>query len=118
LPMTSDETRTLIRQTQNRMKAIAKGGHPESLLCPVKECYITGSRVNLHRHHVFGGPLRQKSERWGCWVWLRADYHNMSEHGVHADRQLDLRIKRECQEAFEARFGHELFMEVFGKSYL
>ena len=113
-----EEARQLIRQGKNRMKAIACDGHPESLLSPVKECYVTGARINLHRHHVYGGPLRQKSEQWGCWVYLRADYHNMSEHGVHFDRQLDLRLKRECQEAFEARFGHEKFMEIFGKNYL
>lgn len=116
--MSADEVRRLIRQTGNLMKAIAKGGHPESLLCPVKECYVTGSRINLHKHHVFGGPLRKKSEKWGCWVWLRADYHNMSEHGVHFDRQLDLRIKRDCQAAFEALYGHETYMREFGKNHL
>lgn len=89
-----------------------------SILQTERECYVTGARINLHRHHVFGGPLRKKSEEWGCWVWLTADYHNMSRKGVHFDRQLDLRIKRECQEAFEKLHGHEKFMEVFGKNYL
>ena len=89
-----------------------------SILQTERECYVTGSRFDLHRHHVFGGPLRQKSEKWGCWVWLRADYHNMSNHGVHFDRDLDLRIKRECQEAFETLHGHAKFMEIFGRNYL
>ena len=89
-----------------------------SILQNKRECYVTGSVINLHRHHVYGGSRREKSEKWGCWVWLRADYHNMSEHGVHFDRELDLRIKRECQEAFEAKHGHEKFMEIFGKNYL
>ena len=84
-----------------------------------KECYITGSTVNLHRHHVFGGnPNRRLSEKHGCWVWLRADWHNMSNYGVHFDKELDLQIKRETQARFEATWGHEKFMEVFGKSYL
>ncbi len=89
-----------------------------SILQRQHECYVTGSRIDLHRHHVYGGALRQKSEKWGCWVYLRADYHNMSSHGVHFDRKLDLRIKRECQAAFEVLYGHEKFIEVFGKSYL
>ena len=89
-----------------------------SILQNRRECYVTGSVINLHRHHVYGGPLRQKSEQWGCWVWLRADWHNMSERGVHFNRELDLRIKRECQEAFEKLHGHEKFIEIFGKSYL
>lgn len=90
----------------------------KSIMQTEKTCYVTGSRDNLHRHHVFGGPLRKQSETWGCWVWLRADYHNMSNRGVHFDHQLDLRIKRECQEAFEAIHGHDRFMQIFGKSYL
>lgn len=79
---------------------------------------MTGAVVNLHRHHVYGGARRKLSEKWGCWVWLRADYHNESSHGVHFDHELDMRIKRECQEAFEALHGHEKFMEVFGKNYI
>lgn len=114
----AEEAREALRQGKNRMKAIARDGHPESLLSAVKECYVTGSRTNLHRHHVYGGSRRSASEKWGCWVWLRADYHNMSNYGVHFDHQLDQRIKRECQEAFEALYGHEKFMQVFGKNYL
>ena len=114
----AEEARLAIMRGKNLMRAIVRNGHPESLLCPVKQCYITGSVINLHKHHVYGGSLRDKSEQWGCWVWLRADWHNMSKYGVHFDRKLDLRIKRECQEAFEKRFGHEKFMEIFGKNYI
>ena len=89
-----------------------------SILQNRRECYITGSVINLHRHHVYGGFRREKSEQWGCWVWLRADYHNMSEHGVHFNRALDRCIKRDCQERFEELYGHEKFIEIFGKSYL
>lgn len=83
-----------------------------------KECYITGSTEGLHLHHIYGGANRKNSDRYGCVVWLRADYHNMSNHGVHFDRELDLRLKRECQEEFEKRWGHEKFMSVFGRNYL
>ncbi len=90
-----------------------------SIMQDTKECYITGSTVNLHRHHVFGGnPNRELSEKYGCWVWLRADWHNLSNYGVHFDKKLDLRIKRETQSKFEELYGHEKFMKVFGKSYL
>ena len=90
----------------------------KSIMQDTKECYITGSRINLHRHHVYAGSRRALSEKWGCWVWLRADYHNMSNHGVHFDTALDLRIKQETQKRFETLHGHEKFMEVFGKNYL
>ena len=90
----------------------------KSIMQDEKVCYLTGSTVSLHKHHVFGGPLRQASEKWGCWVWLRDDYHNMSDKGVHFDKALDRIIKQDTQEQFEKLYGHIKFMEVFGRSYL
>ena len=89
-----------------------------SIMQREKVCYKTGSTENLHKHHIFGGCRRAASEKYGCWVWLRADWHNMSDHGVHFNPEFDRQLKRECQEEFEALYGHGRFMEVFGKSYL
>lgn len=84
-----------------------------------KECYITHSTLNLHKHHIFFGTAnRKKSEKWGCWVWLRDDYHNMSDRGVHFDEELDKRLKKECQQRFEELYGHDMFMMVFHRNYL
>ena len=86
-----------------------------SILQTEKECYVTGSRVNLDCHHIYAGPRRTASDKWGCWVWLRHELHM----GLHdRDKELDRRLKRECQERFEELYGHEKFMEIFGKSYL
>lgn len=90
----------------------------KSIMQDEKECYITGSTENLHKHHIFFGSNRKNSEKYGCWVWLRADWHNMSSYGVHFDRELDLRLKAECQAKFEAIWGHEKFMHIFGRNYL
>lgn len=90
----------------------------KSLLQGGKACYITGARTGLHRHHIYGGGRRKASEEWGCWVWLRADWHNMASYGVHFDRELDLQLKQDCQRAFEALHGHEAFMAAFGRNYL
>lgn len=90
----------------------------KSIMQDEKECYITGSTENLHKHHIFFGGNRKNSEKYGCWVWLRADWHNMSSYGVHFDRELDLRLKAECQAKFEAIWGHEKFMHIFGRNYL
>lgn len=83
-----------------------------------KECYITGSTEGLHLHHIYGGANRKNSDRYGCVVWLRADWHNMSDYGVHFNKDLDRRLKEECQEEFEKRWGHDKFMSVFGRNYL
>lgn len=91
----------------------------KSIMQDTKECYITGSTINLHKHHVYGGnPNRKKSEKYGCYVYLRGDYHNQSNYGVHFNRELDMQLKQKTQIRFEELWGHEKFMKVFGKSYL
>ncbi len=91
----------------------------KSIMQNEKTCYITGATSNLHRHHVYGGnPNRRLAEKYGCWVWLRADWHNMSNYGVHFNRKLDLAIKRETQRKFEKLHGHAKFIQVFGRNYL
>ncbi len=86
-----------------------------SILQTEKECYLTGSRINLDKHHVFTGPRRKAADKWGCWVWLNHDVH-MYLH--QKDPELERRLKRECQERFEEIYDHDTFMRVFGKSYL
>ena len=82
-----------------------------------RECYLTGATDGLHRHHIyFGTPNRKISEANGFWVWLRWDWHNGAEYGVHFNRDLDLKLKRECQE--EETHSREEFRKLIGKSYL
>lgn len=90
----------------------------DSIMQNGKECFITGDKNGLHKHHVFQGSRRKASDEWGCWVWLRADWHNLSDYGVHFNPDLDRRLKQQTQEKFEALYGHDKFMEVFGKNYL
>lgn len=90
----------------------------KSLLQSEKECYITGSCSNLHKHHIFGGPNRKNSEKYGLWVYLRADWHNMSDYAVHFDKQLDLELKQTAQKVFEEEQGHDKFMAIFHRNYL
>lgn len=87
----------------------------KSIMQDEKECYITGSTVQLDKHHCFLGCRRKAAEEWGCWVWLRHDIH-MDAHD--RDGELLRRLQRDCQIEFERRWGHQKFMEVFGKNYL
>lgn len=92
-----------------------------SIMQKTKRCYITHSTQSLHKHHIFEGTAnRSKSEQYGCWVWLRSDLHNMSDYGVHGRKgnDLDRMLKQTCQRRFERIYGHEMFVETFGKSYL
>lgn len=80
-----------------------------------KECFVTGSTYDLDKHHIFHGSRRKKADEYGCWCWLRHDIH-MDLHQRNA--VLDDALKVACQERFEALYGHEEFMRIFGKSYI
>ena len=45
-------------------------------------------------------------------------HHNLSSEGIHFNKDLDLKVKREYQTRFEEKYGHEKFMEVFKRNYL
>ena len=82
----------------------------------LEHCYITGSR-GVHIHHIFPGRANRKlSEKHGFIVPLRPDWHNMSNYGVHFNRELDLELKCKCQEWWlQNGRTEEEFRNVFGK---
>lgn len=93
----------------------------KSILQDRRECYITHTTANLHKHHIFfGGANRKTSEKQGFWVWLRFDFHNGASYGVHGKdgHELDLKLKRECQYKFEQTHSRNEFIKLIGRSYL
>lgn len=81
-------------------------------------CYVCG-RHGTEIHHVFFGPYRSKSERWGLKVRLCRTHHESIPYGVHGgNRELDLRLKKDAQARFEQRYGHGKFMQEFNRNYL
>ena len=92
----------------------------KSILQSKKECYLTGSTYNLHRHHIYAGSRRQISEREGFWVWLTGYYHNQSNEGVHGKdgHALDLKLKQDCQRKYEETHSREEWMAIMHKNYL
>lgn len=89
-----------------------------SIIQSEKRCYVTGWTIDLHKHHIFGGGRRKLSERYGLWVWLRSDWHNQSDYGVHFNKELDTLLKQKGQEAFERNHTRAEFMAIFGRNYL
>ena len=83
-----------------------------------KQCYVTGATTGLHKHHIFGGANRKHSERYGLYVWLSPEWHNMSDKGVHFNPALDRELKQIAQREFEQRYSRDKFIKEFGKSYL
>ncbi|PWL65962.1 MAG: hypothetical protein DBY26_06750 [Amedibacillus dolichus] len=92
----------------------------KSIIQNEKRCFVTYSTTGLHKHHIFKGANRNNSEKYGCWVWLRYDWHNGADYGVHGKNghALDIRLKQIAQEKFEEKYSHELFMQVFKRNYL
>ena len=90
----------------------------KSIIQDIKECYVCGTTLDLHKHHIYEGIAnRKKSEKYGCWCYLCGKHHNMSKYGVHFDKALGRNLKEECQKAFERKYNED-FIKVFGKSYL
>ncbi len=90
----------------------------QSVIQQEKACYICGA-LGVHDHHIFGAYNRKKSEKYGLKVWLCPPHHNMSDEGVHFNKSLDLRLKREAQRYYEANIGTRAdFIREFGKSVL
>ena len=102
---------------------VAAGIMTISLMSSDRVCWVCGS-PNVELHHIYSGwANRCQSDRYGCTVFLCRRHHT-GKDGVHFDRDLDLRLRRECQKAWETRYaknpygGHDEFRKVFGKSYL
>ena len=91
-----------------------------SIISPHYECLVCHRQIGLHKHHIFEGTgNRDLSEKYGCWCYLCARHHNMSDAGVHFNKEFDLKLKKLCQQKLEKEKGwsKEDFIKVFGKSY-
>ena len=91
-----------------------------SLIQINKECYVCGTTKGLHRHHIFYGSNRRKSEADDCVVYLCFYHHNGSNKGVHFNRALDLELKRKCERAWinVHKATVKDFINRYGKNYL
>lgn len=97
-----------------------KNGYNPSIMQDKEECFITHSTTNLIRHEIYYGTAnREISKKNGFWVWLIPEYHNTSNKGVHCgNKELDLYLKRTCQEKFERLHSRKEFIALIGKNYI
>ncbi len=92
----------------------------KSIVSNEKECFVCKTTQNLHKHHIFyARGNRTKSEEDGCWVYLCAYHHNMSNMGVHMNIDLDMQLKRLTQCLWEEHNNKttEDFIKRFGRNY-
>lgn len=78
------------------------------------------TKYGLHKHHVFFGVKNRKiSEQNGFTVKLCLLDHEGTD-GVHGKNghELDLQLKRACQEEYEKTHTRAEFIGLIGKSYI
>ena len=91
----------------------------KSIIDNERRCYVCHTTQNLHKHHIVHGyAFRKVSEEYGLWVYLCAYHHNMSNEGVHFNRELDLKLKRLAQQKFIEKYPDKDFIKELGRNYL
>lgn len=85
----------------------------------LKHCLVCGTSFNIHIHHcIYGSANRKKSEKYGLIVPLCAKHHNMSNAGVHFNKELDMKLKQLAQKRFMEVYPNENFLDIFKRNYL
>lgn len=89
-----------------------------SVISDNRECWVCRN-PQVEKHHIYEGPLRKKSERYGAWVYL-CPYHHRIQGGINHNpvKELDLRLKRQAQRELEKKYGHPWFMNEFHRNWL
>lgn len=101
----------------------------DSILQDEKECFITGSHNNLHKHHIYkGNPNRKISEEQGFYIYLEDFWHTNSNECVHKNHAFDVCLKKMCQMAYEDKLmmdqgisresARDRFRKMIGRSYI
>jgi len=89
-----------------------------------RECWLcgrNGAQDPLDRHHLFGGPNREKSEKYGLVVDLCHNRcHIFGPEAAHKNAQTMLLLKQYGQRKAmqEQGWTTEDFIREFGKNYL
>ena len=79
-------------------------------------CYICGAYGHTDEHHVFGGPCRKTSDRYGLVVHLcRSCHSQIHDQGGNTN----LYLHQRGQMIYEEHFGsRQDFIREFIRSYL
>ncbi len=107
-----------------------KDSNRYSIIAPfMNKCYLCGSSDRVAKHEVFYGSngSRAKSKEDGLVLELCWYHHNGSNMGVHFNKELDLRLKKQAEkiwikeytdhnESIEHRIGE--FIKRYSKNYL
>ena len=73
-----------------------------------------------HRHEIFGGYNRQRSIRDGLVIFLTPEQHNMSNGGIHFNKDYALKAKQAGQKAWMDHYHKTTsdFIREYGRNYI
>lgn len=86
----------------------------------LNNCIICGRTKEALHEVFFGTANRKKSIQYGLVIPLCNYHHNMSDEGIHFNRELDLNYKKIAEQRWITHYGEtkENFIKEFGKNYL
>ena len=102
--------------------------HPKSLLMQqgTGQCYLCimlddnwmAHRYTEEHHILYSKHQRQLSEMYGLKVDLCTRHHEDGPMAVHRNKKVRRFLEAQGQQAFETKYGRELFQQVFGENYI
>ena len=92
----------------------------KSIITEERKCYICGTRRWIEEHHVFFGPNRKTSEKYGLKVPLCHFCHNEPTEGVHFNKELCRTLQRDVQKKAMEHYGWDMetWRSLFGRNFL
>lgn len=84
-------------------------------------CGRNGAEDPLDVHHIFGGPYRKKSDKYGLTVYLcHSECHIYGQRAAHRSAETRQMLRRYGQRKAmqEQGWTTEEFIRQFGKNYL
>lgn len=90
----------------------------------MKKCWLCGANGAsdpLDRHHIFGGPFRKKSEKYGLTVYLcHSNCHIFGPMAAHQNKETMNMLHQYGQRRAMKENGWttEDFIREFGKNYI
>lgn len=113
------------RQKKHGKNRVKRKHHAYSILQEDDSyCYLCNmlygddSPQRTEEHHIFFGPLRDKSEAEGLKVRLCIRHHRTGPDAVHKSDDTNRLLKKIAQEAWEKAHSREEWMQLMGRSYL
>lgn len=92
--------------------------YPKSIMADdMGKCHLCGSTRDVQIHHVFGGPFRDKSAKYGLVVPLCRECHE-GPHGVHMDAKKMAKLREEGQRKFQEAHPDLDFMAIFRRNWI